>query len=234
MCPSILTTMSAAATGTTTTTTTSPPAAHNKFKVMMLGDAGVGKTSIARRFVDDHFLNNYIHTIGIDFLEKAVSCDGQAVRLQIWDTAGQDRFRTIIRPYYRGASGIVLAFDVTDEKTFEDVGQWLGCISENTRACQIIQKVLVANKVDLPRNVWQVSREEAVALADKHGMAFFEVSAKEGTGVTEAFLELARLILKAQQSGGDPNCSKDTIRLDAIPVNDRSRRKGLRCCGGGQ
>lgn len=122
----------------------------HKFKFMMLGDAGVGKTSIARRFVDEAFLHTYIHTIGIDFLEKVVDLEGKKVLLQIWDTAGQDRFRTLIRPYYRGAAGMIMVYDVTDEKTFDSIEEWMRCIAENTQECQIIQKVILANKTTCP------------------------------------------------------------------------------------
>lgn len=199
----------------------------HKFKFMMLGDAGVGKTSIARRFVDEAFLHTYIHTIGIDFLEKVVDLEGQKVLLQIWDTAGQDRFRTLIRPYYRGAAGMIMVYDVTDEKTFDSIEEWMRCIAENTQECQIIQKVILANKTDLSDH--RVMSEDGRQLASKHGVDFFEGSAKEGHGITEAFIQLSRLVLKAQQQHSNQVPDNDTIHLDRAPIPVHAKRD-RQCC----
>ena len=106
------------------------------------------------------------------------------------------RFRTLIRPYYRGAAGMVLAYDVTDEKTFSNIEEWMNCIAENTQEYQIIQKVILANKTDLDPDLHRVTPEDGRTLASKHGIDFFEVSAKDGTGIHEAFLHLSQLVLK--------------------------------------
>ena len=111
---------------------------------MMLGDAGVGKTSIARRFVDDAFLNNYIHTIGIDFLEKIIECEGQQIKLQIWDTAGQEAFRSITRSYYRGAAGALLVYDITRRDTFNHLTTWLEDARQHSNSNMVI--MLIGNK----------------------------------------------------------------------------------------
>ena len=114
----------------------------------MLGAPGVGKTSIARRFVDDAFANNYIHTIGIDFLEKIIECQGQQIKLQIWDTAGQERFKTITPTYYKGADGIIVVFDLTNQQSYDNVKKWLEEIEQYTSGKKV-NKLLVGSKCDL-------------------------------------------------------------------------------------
>ena len=142
------------------------------------------------------------------------------------------RFRTLIRPYYRGAAGMVLAYDVTDEKTFSNIEEWMNCIAENTQECQIIQKVILANKTDLDSNLHRVPSEEGQKLADKHGVDFYEVSAKEGQGINEAFVQLTKLVLKAQtqqqqnrKKSSDED--EDLVVLQNIPVVPKKERK---CC----
>ena len=180
-------------------------------------------------------MNTYIHTIGIDFLEKEVEIDGKNVMLQVWDTAGQDRFRTLIRPYYRGAAGMVLAYDVTDEKTFQNIEEWMIAIAENTQEFQIIQKIVLANKTDLNPELHRVSEQEGRQLAAKHGIDFYAVSAKEGLGISEAFMHLTKLVLKAQESmkarrrsvWSAASDEDDIIDLQTIPVH---AKKDKTCC----
>ena len=122
---------------------------------------------------------------------------------------------------------MLLVYDVTDEKTFDSIEEWMRCIAENTQECQIIQKVILANKSDLSEH--RVAAEDGRQLAAKHGVAFFEVSAKEGQGIQEAFLHLSRLVLKAQQQN-HTIAYDDTIYLkqDPIPVHAKDDQK---CCG---
>merc|ERR1711881_702429 len=101
------------------------------FKLLLIGDSGVGKTCILFRFSDDAFNTTFISTIGIDFKIKTIEIDGKRIKLQIWDTAGQERFHTITTSYYRGAMGIMLVYDVTNEKTFDNIHRWLGYITEH-------------------------------------------------------------------------------------------------------
>jgi small GTP-binding protein len=156
-------------------------------KVLMLGDASVGKTSLVNRFCGDSFTENTVATIGIDFKWKNLEHNGAKLRMQVWDTAGQERFRTLSPQYYRAAHGVVVCFDCTERRTFENLGTWLQAISENRDG--EIQVIIVANKMDLSAQR-AVSTAEGEALAKKHGFAFFEVSAKSGAGVETAFLQL--------------------------------------------
>ena len=95
------------------------------FKVLLIGDSGVGKSSLLLRFADDTYTDCYISTIGVDFKIKTVELDGETVKLQLWDTAGQERFKTITSNYYRGAHGFILVYDVTNEESFKNLKQWI-------------------------------------------------------------------------------------------------------------
>ena len=148
------------------------------FKLLLIGDSGVGKSCLLLRFADDTYTESYISTIGVDFKIRTIELEGKTVKLQIWDTAGQERFRTITSSYYRGAHGIIVVYDVTDESTFANVKQWLQEIERY--ACEGVNKLLVGNKADLT-NSKAVDFESAKQLADELGIAFLETSAKDAT-----------------------------------------------------
>lgn len=114
---------------------------------MLIGDSGVGKSCLLLRFADDTYTESYISTIGVDFKIRTIDLDGKTIKLQIWDTAGQERFRTITSSYYRGAHGIIVVYDCTDQDTFNNVKQWLEEIDRY--ACDNVNKLLVGNKCDL-------------------------------------------------------------------------------------
>jgi len=117
------------------------------FKLVLIGDSGVGKSCLLLRFADDSFTESYISTIGVDFRFRTVTIDHKTVKLQIWDTAGQERFRTITSAYYRGAHGIIMVYDVTNYESFEHVEEWLNEV--NRHASESTLKLLVGNKADL-------------------------------------------------------------------------------------
>ena len=117
------------------------------FKLLLIGDSGVGKSCLLLRFADDTYTESYISTIGVDFKIRTIELDGKTIKLQIWDTAGQERFRTITSSYYRGAHGIIVVYDCTDQETFNNVKQWLEEIDRY--ACDNVNKLLVGNKCDL-------------------------------------------------------------------------------------
>jgi len=179
------------------------------FKMLLIGDSGVGKSCLLLRFADDTYTESYISTIGVDFKIRTIELEGKTVKLQIWDTAGQERFRTITSSYYRGAHGIIVVYDVTDRDTFEHVKQWLQEIDRY--ANEHVNKLLVGNKSDL-EDKRQVSKEEGQAFADEHGIKFLETSAKDASNVEPAFQEMAKQI-KSRMDGESFKETKQTVRL---------------------
>ena len=156
-------------------------------KVLLLGDTSVGKTCLLKRYTEDTFQDAYLYTIGFDYKFKIVTLkSGKEVKVQIWDTAGQERFRTIAKSYYRGAHGIILVFDVTNQKTFDNIKMWVNQIKEE--ASSKVCVILIANKIDSEERV--VSKEDAAALAKNYELKLYEASAKENINVTEAFQDL--------------------------------------------
>eukprot|EP00753_Platysulcus_tardus_P002838 PLAT11949.1.p1 GENE.PLAT11949.1~~PLAT11949.1.p1 ORF type:complete len:206 (+),score=98.11 PLAT11949.1:846-1463(+) len=158
------------------------------FKLLLIGDSGVGKSCLLLRFADDTYTESYISTIGVDFKIRTIELDGKTIKLQIWDTAGQERFRTITSSYYRGAHGIIVVYDVTDLESFNNVKQWLHEIDRY--ACEGVNKLLVGNKADLVEKK-DVSTEAAEEFASSLSIPFLETSAKTATNVEKAFMKMA-------------------------------------------
>jgi small GTP-binding protein len=180
------------------------------FKLLIIGESGVGKTCLLLRFTDDSFTANHLTTIGIDFKIKIINLDDKQIKLQIWDTAGQERFRTITKTYYKGAHGIILTYDVTDENSFKNIRNWVKQIEQNAQSN--VCKVLVGNKCD--REDRKISYEEGAKLASEFKMQFFETSAKSNYNVNETFTYLTKEILntsdpKPQQGGNKININSD-------------------------
>lgn len=161
------------------------------FKLLLIGDSGVGKSCLLLRFADDTYTESYISTIGVDFKIRTIELEGKTIKLQIWDTAGQERFRTITSSYYRGAHGIIVVYDVTDNDTFKNVKTWLHEIDRY--ASEGVNKLLVGNKSDLTSKK-TVEYESAKEFADGLGIPFLETSAKNATNVEQAFLTMAKKI----------------------------------------
>uniref|UniRef100_UPI0037E94032 ras-related protein Rab-35 isoform X1 n=1 Tax=Semicossyphus pulcher TaxID=241346 RepID=UPI0037E94032 len=154
---------------------------NHLFKLLIIGDSNVGKSSLLLRFADNSFSGSYITTIGVDFKIRTVDIDGERVKLQIWDTAGQERFRTITSTYYRNTHGVIIVYDVTNPESFVNVKRWLNEISQN---CDNVCKILVGNKNDDPARK-QVDTQDAVRFGESMGVRVFETSAKENINVEE-------------------------------------------------
>ena len=133
-------------------------------KLIVIGESSVGKTCVLLRFSDDQFPTSHMPTIGIDFRIKTINISNKTVKLQVWDTAGQERFRTITQTYYKGAMGIILVYDCTEESTFNNIQNWLQQIDQH--AVPNVKKVLIANKTDMPEADKKVNPERGQALAD--------------------------------------------------------------------
>lgn len=153
-------------------------------KSIIIGDSGVGKSSLLYRFTDQDWNPHYIATIGVDFKVLTFERNGKVVKLQLWDTAGQERFRTITHSYYRGAHGIILVYDVTNAETFDNIASWMNDVHKFS--VEGAPLVLVANKTDLVgKRV--VPREAGEQLAEKLQCKYYETSARENVAVDEAF-----------------------------------------------
>ncbi|XP_031119343.1 ras-related protein Rab11B-like isoform X2 [Ipomoea triloba] len=170
------------------------------FKVVLIGDSGVGKSNLLSRFTQNEFSLESKKTIGVELTSPILRVDDTKVKAQIWDTAGQERFRAITQPYYRGAVGALLVYDVTCHVTFENVERWLVELRDLT---DNIVVMLVGNKADL-HHLRAVSTEDAKAFAEKEGTYFMETSALESLNVENAFTKVLKQILrKALEVGSD-------------------------------
>ena len=175
------------------------------FKILLIGDSGVGKSCLLLRFADDTFTETHISTIGVDFKIRTIEIGGKVIKLQIWATAGQERFKTITASYYRGAHGIIVVYDVTDRDSFNNVKQWLHEIDRY--GSESVVKVLVGNKSDLT-SMRQVSHDEGQEFANILGLEFLETSAKNTNNTEKAFMKLAELVknsIKGSQFEKMPN-----------------------------
>jgi small GTP-binding protein len=163
------------------------------FKFIVIGSSGVGKTAILKRLVEDIFTTESQSTIGVEFLATTVDVEGQQVKLQIWDTAGQERFRSIAKAYFRSAIGVILVFDLSERKSFDDLNQWLVDIHSLCDPNAVI--TLIGNKLDLIEQR-KVTSNEAETFANLHQLAYFETSALGGDNIQEVFHRTAGAILR--------------------------------------
>ena len=160
------------------------------YKILLLGDSSVGKTCFLMRYTDNTFQEIHMSTIGLDYKLKNVQLDdGKMVKIQIWDTAGQDRFRSITKNYYKGAHGIILIYDITNKKSFENVRTWINQIKEEVS--EKVSIILVGNKIDDEEHR-VVATEDGEKIAKELGLMFFECSAKTGENIEHAFNELVK------------------------------------------
>eukprot|EP01135_Chromosphaera_perkinsii_P007998 Nk52_evm70s1073 gene=Nk52_evmTU70s1073 len=200
-------------------------------KLLLIGDSGVGKSCLLLRFSEDSFTPSFITTIGIDFKVRTIELDGKRIKLQIWDTAGQERFRTITTAYYRGAMGILLVYDVTDEKSFNNIRNWIRNIEQH--ASENVNRVLIGNKCDMTDKK-VVDQVQGEALAEEYGITFTECSAKTGQGVEEAFISLAKAIKKRLIDTETPSIpsagGRSGFDLEESARNENNGDKSSNCC----
>jgi len=178
---------------TTTTNGTPNDESFYLFKILVIGDSSVGKSSLLLRFADNSFSSNFLATIGVDFKLKSINVGDVSVKLQIWDTAGQERFRNITRSYYRGAHGIMIVYDVTNEQSFNNIDFWLKEVDKY--ASPTVYKILIGNKCDrIEERV--VSYEDGKNVAERLNMQFMETSAKDSIHVIDSFKQMGEMLLK--------------------------------------
>ncbi len=158
-------------------------------KVLVIGDSGAGKSSLMFRVADDTFTPSFITTIGVDYKDKMFDIDGQPIKAQIWDTAGQDRFRSITTAYFRGAHCVVFVFDLTDDKSFNNIKNWVSTLKMH--ASNPVNMLMIGNKTDL-KEIRLIDYERAEELAKQNGMEYIETSAKTGKNVYDAFFSIVK------------------------------------------
>ena len=200
----------------------------NVFKILTIGDGGVGKTSILRRYVENKFIKHHLSTIGIDFLSKTVTIKDKEIKLKIWDTAGQERYRNITSHIYKDADGIILVFDVTSEDSFNQITDWMEQIKNNVSK-EEINLILIGNKCDLEERM--VEKERGEEMAEKLKIKYYETSALTGQGINEAFEGLAKQIFKNKNP--NENISRNISiahekREDVVKKKNKNKGKG--CC----
>lgn len=202
------------------------------FKLLIIGDAGVGKSSLLLRFADDTFTTAYINTIGVDFKIRTIEYNGQKIKLQIWDTAGQERFRTITATYYRGTHGVIVVYDVTDKDSFDNVRRWMTEIDNNcdTQSPDSnVNRVLVGNKCDLVHDI-AVQREEAEAFAAGLKVPHFWTSAKSNSDVEEMFLRLTSMALHSKQRQDAASSQVVQQQRQGVNLNKNTKQKKKEGC----
>ena len=163
---------------------------YRLYKILLLGDCAVGKSCLLLRYCENSFQESHLATIGLDFRLKTITLENnRKIRIQIWDTAGEDRFRSITRNYYKGAHGIVLIYDVTDQQSFQHIKDWVDKIKEESKEGVIIY--LVGNKIDLiDKRI--ITNADGNKLAEEIKIKYYETSAKDSTGVKEVFENLVK------------------------------------------
>eukprot|EP00252_Welwitschia_mirabilis_P006967 TRINITY_DN1793_c0_g3_i1.p1 TRINITY_DN1793_c0_g3~~TRINITY_DN1793_c0_g3_i1.p1 ORF type:complete len:218 (+),score=43.51 TRINITY_DN1793_c0_g3_i1:202-855(+) len=202
------------------------------FKVVLIGDSGVGKSNLLSRFTRNEFSLESKSTIGVEFATRSIKVDDKVIKAQIWDTAGQERYRAITSAYYRGAVGALLVYDVTRHVTFENVERWLKELRDHTDANIVI--MLVGNKADL-RHLRAVSVEDSKAFAEKENLYFMETSALESTNVENAFTEVLSQIYrivskKALDAGEESSAVPGKGQTINVNKDDVTAMKKGGCC----
>lgn len=201
------------------------------FKILTIGESSVGKSCLLLRLCENTFDSSHVMTVGIDFKIKYCNINGVVTKLQVWDTSGQERFRTITKNYYKGGDGILLVYDITDRESFDSMRNWIKQIELYAKPNVI--KVMVGNKVDLSSER-KVSYEEGYQLAQEFNLNFFESSAKDNINVHESFLLLATQILElnknnktTQECGHSAQKKKESLKIGSeYEITNKNRS----CC----
>ncbi len=194
------------------------------FKILLIGDLGVGKSCVILRYVEGDFPGNIMSSIGVDFKTKQIELDDHSIKMQIWDTAGHEKFRTITTSYYKSAQAIIILYDITQKSSFDHIRNWITEIDKFGK--QGVLKVIVGNKLDLENNR-KISKEDAENLALKYGLKLWEVSAKDNTNIEEMFVDTIKTLLeKNSKIISESSSMGNNIKLNKNIKN----KKNKKCC----
>ena len=197
---------------------------ENSYKILTIGESGVGKTAILKRYVEDKFPKHHLSTIGIDYLSKDITIYNKKIKLRVWDTAGQERYRNITTHTYKDADGIALVFDVTDEGSFNQITDWIEQIDTNANRDEI-SIILIGNKIDL-KDERLVEKEKGEEMAENLHIKYFETSALTGEGINQAFEYLAKLIFRVRNPDANLSRNISLSKEDGKELDIKKRR----CC----
>ena len=165
-----------------------------RIQLIMVGESGVGKTSLIRRYTNNIFNTNHLETIGIEFFNKEERINDQIIQIKLWDTAGQEIFHSLTKNFYRKADGIIIVYDITNKESFERIQDWVKSVYDNTDTYKEIQMIIVGNKIDLEERR-EVSKEEGLKIGKYFEIDFFESSAKNAEGVRNFMIKIIEDIL---------------------------------------
>ena len=206
---------------------------ENSYKILTIGESGVGKTAILKRYVEDKFPKHHLSTIGIDYLSKDITIYNKKIKLRVWDTAGQERYRNITTHTYKEVrhgngvqlyDGIALIFDLTDENSFNQINDWMDQIYNNTDK-KLISLILIGNKSDLI-NERKIQKEKGEEMAENLHIKYFETSALTGEGINQAFEYLAKLIFRVRNPDANLSRNISLSKEDGKELDIKKRK----CC----
>ena len=200
---------------------------EEKFKVVVVGDSGVGKTNLIKRFISNEFNLDSKATVGVEFISKNYKINNKIIKIEIWDTAGQERYKSITSAYYKGAKGAMIVYDVTNQTSFNNVDKWYFEIKE--KASKNINLMLIGNKTDLNK---VISSEDAVNKAKSLNIPIMETSANNSSYVKEAFFDLIKEMYKSVLKLKEKYEQKENIKEEGVKINLEKKKnlKKKKCC----
>ena len=196
-------------------------------QILLIGDSLVGKTCLIQRFVNGTFKEDYISTVGLDYHTKQEMINNLNVLVKLWDTAGQERFKALTPSFFRNAEGVVIAYDITNSESFDNLKFWISSIKTNLFEKNIfIPIIIIGNKIDL-EDMREISKEVASTFAKENNFKYFETSAKTGEGVDEAFRDLVNQVLANLEKNEEGTTERKSIKIEENKI-DNQKKKG--CC----
>ena len=168
----------------------------DKCQLLIIGNSIVGKTSILTKYTSKSYTESYVATVGLDFFTKDETIDNKIIRIKIWDTAGQERYKAITKCFFQRAQGIIIVFDVTNKRSFDDLKMWIDSINSQSKLTEDLENmpiIIIGNKIDLPKRV--IDKETALNFAKEQNLDYYETSAKTGEGIDNAIKELVKKVM---------------------------------------